>query len=166
MNIFLMETLAAWVPTTPEMEVKVLFGRHLWLVAQQADKLGRRARELRAPLNFARPPAEGFGKALAALAALQPTGGRLEGLYECALPSLARAYNDYLAQTEPLIDEPTVLMLEDAARDIDRMRRESAALLDAFPAVRAGATEAAAGVRRAFSEAGGAVQIAAQAQPA
>ena len=30
LEVFLMETLARWVPTTPEMEVKVLFGRHLW----------------------------------------------------------------------------------------------------------------------------------------
>jgi len=37
-NVFLMETLAAWVPSTPEMEVKVLFGRHLWLIAQLADE--------------------------------------------------------------------------------------------------------------------------------
>ena len=39
-NVFVMETLASWVPTTPEMEVKTLCGRHLWLVAQTADRFG------------------------------------------------------------------------------------------------------------------------------
>ena len=36
-HVSLMETLAAWVPTTPEMEVKLLFGEHIWDVAQHAD---------------------------------------------------------------------------------------------------------------------------------
>ena len=51
-QVFLMETLARWVPQTPEMEVKVLFGRHIWDLAQQADGLGKRGYELRAPLAF------------------------------------------------------------------------------------------------------------------
>src|SRR5205823_5337431 len=32
-QVFLMETIARWVPQTPEMEVKVLFGRHIWELA-------------------------------------------------------------------------------------------------------------------------------------
>lgn len=165
-NVFLMETLAGWVPTTPEMEAKVLFGRHLWLLAQQADKLGKRSRELRAPLHFSRPPAESYAKALEALAALEHTGVRLEGLYQAALPSLGNAYANYLAQTDRLIDEPTVVILEEAARDIDRMRRECVALLDEFPAIREGAADAVAAIRRAFSDAGEVIDLRTQAQPA
>ena len=37
LEVFLMETLARWVPTTPELEVKVLMGRHIWDAAQHAD---------------------------------------------------------------------------------------------------------------------------------
>ena len=29
-HVQMMETLARWTPTTPEMEVKVLFGRDIW----------------------------------------------------------------------------------------------------------------------------------------
>jgi len=47
----LMETLAAWVPTSPELEVKTLFGRHLWHLAQAADQIGHRTVELRAKLH-------------------------------------------------------------------------------------------------------------------
>ena len=43
-SVQLMETVAAWTPTTPEMEVKVLLGRHIWDFAQQADALGNRGR--------------------------------------------------------------------------------------------------------------------------
>jgi hypothetical protein len=152
-NVFLMETLAAWVPGTPEMEVKVLFGRHIWLVAQLADKLGRRTRELRAPLHFSRLPAASYVKALDALAAIEHTAARLEGLYQVALPSLGSAYAFYLAQTDRLIDEPTVVILEEALREIDRMRSESVQLLDEFPALREGASNAAGELRRSFAEA-------------
>lgn len=152
-NVFLMETLAAWVPSTPEMEVKVLFGRHLWLIAQLADRLGRRTRELRAPLHFSRLPPAGYVKALDALAALKQTGARLLGLYEVALPSLESAYSDYLAQTDRVIDEPTVVIVEDAVREIGRMKRESAQLLEEFPALREGASGAGGELRRTFAEA-------------
>ena len=40
--VALMEIAAAWTPTTPEMEVKVLLGRHIWDFAQHADALGKR----------------------------------------------------------------------------------------------------------------------------
>jgi hypothetical protein len=43
-------------PTTPEMEVKVLLGRHIWDFAQHADALGKRTLELRERLHHSRPP--------------------------------------------------------------------------------------------------------------
>ena len=151
-NVFLMETLAAWVPSTPQMEVKVLFGRHLWLVAQLADRLGKRTRELRAPLHFSRLPRASYVKALGALAALKETEARIAGLYQIALPSLGSAYADYLAQTDRVIDEPTVVVLEDAVREIDRMKRESAQLLEEFPALRERASGAGGELGRTFAE--------------
>ena len=137
-NVFLMETLARWVPSTPEMEAKILFGRHLWLFAQLADRLGRRARELRAPLHYSRAPDPGFADALAALAAQQATGDRLEALYASALPAVERAYAEYLERSDALIDEPTVLIVRDAVRDLERMRAERARLGEEVPALRAG----------------------------
>jgi hypothetical protein len=152
-NVFLMETLAAWIPSTPEMEVKVLLGRHLWLVAQLADRLGKRTRELRAPLHFSRLPRASYVKALGALAALKETGARIAGLYQIAMPSLSSAYCDYLAQTDRLIDEPTVVILEDAVREFDRMGSESVKLLEEFPALREDASGAETELRRAFADA-------------
>jgi hypothetical protein len=151
-NVFLMETLAAWIPSAPEMELKILFGRHLWLVAQLADRLGKRTRELRAPLHHGRAPEAVFARALEALAAVRPSASRLEGLYTLALPAVAAEYRRYLSETDPVIDEPTVVILEDALRDIDRMRAEAARLLDQFPALREVPKEAAA-VRNHFEQA-------------
>src|SRR6516165_5764007 len=47
--VWMMETIARWTPTTPEMEAKVMMGRHIWEYAQMADALGKRTFELRLP---------------------------------------------------------------------------------------------------------------------
>jgi hypothetical protein len=137
-HVSFMETLARWVPTTPEMEVKILFGRHLWLCAQLADRLGKRTRELRAPLHHSRPPPAEYAGALAGLAGVSSTSDRVEAFYAVALPSVARACDDYVARTDAVIDEPTVVILADALRDIARMREEARKLAAEFPALAKG----------------------------
>ena len=59
-HVTLMETLAAWVPTTPEVEVKLLLGEHIWDVAQHADSLGKRTFELRLPLQHSARAADPY----------------------------------------------------------------------------------------------------------
>jgi len=123
-SVFLMETLARWVPTTPEMEVKMLLSRHVWRMAQQADRLGRRARELRAPLHYSRPARQDFMTALRQLAAVSDSIDRIDAFHDVALPSLAALYKRYLAETDRLTDEPTVVICEQALTEIDTMCRE------------------------------------------
>src|SRR5207253_9960544 len=57
-EVKLMELVATWTPSTPEMEAKVMFGRHIWDFAQHADILGKRTFELRLPEQHSRPAAE------------------------------------------------------------------------------------------------------------
>jgi hypothetical protein len=124
----LMETAAAWTPTTPEMEAKVLFGRHIWDFAQHADALGRRTFELRLPLQHSLAPAAGVQAALGALAALESTPERLNGLYEQVLPDLERRYLEYVAAVDPILDAPTVVIAQRILGDLARMRTEAHAL--------------------------------------
>jgi hypothetical protein len=123
-SVFLMETLARWIPATPEMEVKMLLSRQVWRMAQQADRLGRRARELRAPLHYSRPPQQQYLTALKQLAAVSDTVDRIDAFHDVALPALAIAYKNYLAETDRLTDEPTVMICEQALAEIETMRRE------------------------------------------
>jgi hypothetical protein len=125
----LMRTLARWVPTTPEMEAKILFGRHIWDCARAADALGRRAFELRAPLHFTLPATDGYAALLAEAAATEATADRAAVLYDAWLPDLARRYEAYLGLTDTLMDEPTVRAIETALGDIVRMQRERTRLL-------------------------------------
>ncbi|PYX84261.1 MAG: hypothetical protein DMG70_07010 [Acidobacteria bacterium] len=135
-HVFLMETLARWVPMTPEMEVKVILGRHIWDLAQQADALGKRTYELRAPLQFSLRPLDRYARFLEEFARTTATSEKIHGFYEVMLPALAVRYRAYLDQTDRLLDEPTVRIVERILGDFTRMESESQRLLDELPELR------------------------------
>jgi hypothetical protein len=135
-HVFLMETLARWVPSTPEMEVKVIFGRHIWDLAQQADVLGERTYELRAPLQFSLRPKEGYVEFLEEFSSSVTTPQKIQGFYDVILPSLAARYQIYLDSTDRLLDEPTVRIVERILGEFSRMRSESSVLRDELPQLR------------------------------
>lgn len=132
-QVFLMETLARWTPMTPELEVKVLFGRHIWDLAQQADALGKRTYELRAPLQSSLRPTEGYVGVLEDFAKTTATSEKIHGFYEVMLPGLAARYRAYLDQTDRLLDEPTVRIVERILEEFSRMQNESQRLKDELP---------------------------------
>ncbi len=140
-EVRLMETLARWVPTTPETEVKLVFGAHIWDVAQHADSLGKRAHELRLPLQHSREPSSDFVAFLGDLAGTAETDKRVAGFYDCVLPGLERRIRDYLGQVDPLLDGPTVRILQRILLDMARMQGECRTLRREVPAV--ASTEAA-----------------------
>src|SRR5262250_2392791 len=134
-HVSLMETLAAWVPTTPEMEVKLLFGEHIWDMAQHADNLGKRTFELRMPLQKSMRPADGYVDLLAAVAAIEPTAQRLAAMYDVLLPALVERQRQYVEQTDKLVDAPTVRILERFFADAARMIDGAQALRNELPAL-------------------------------
>lgn len=134
-HVWLMETLAAWVPTTPEMEVKLLFGEHIWDAAQHADALGKRTFELRLPLQHSLRPVDSYATFLSELAAIGPTPRRLGAIYDVILPAVAARYRRYVAETDALLDAPTVRILERHFHDIDRIVEASRALRQELPAL-------------------------------
>jgi hypothetical protein len=152
-SVFLMETLARWIPTTPEMEVKMLFSRQVWRMAQQADRLGRRARELRAPLHYSRPPRPEFLAALKQLAAVSDTVDRIDAFHGVALPALVDAYRRYLAETDRLTDEPTVMICDQALGELEAIQRDRVEWGSEIPPSRPQDSEALKSVRRAFATA-------------
>jgi hypothetical protein len=123
--VFLMESLARWVPTTAEMELKVLFGQHIWDLAQLADALGRRTHELRLPAQHSQRPTGDYVRMLEQLAGVEPSPDRLAAMYEVALPGLSERFRRYLAETDALMDAPTVRILERANGDIERICAEA-----------------------------------------
>ena len=125
LEVFLMETLSRWVPTTPEMEVKVLMGRHIWDAAQHADALGKRTFELRAPLHYTLRPLPLHLSTMSELAGVEDTPGRLQAVYDVILPGLTVRYQQYLQNSDSLLDEPSFRVIEGILTDYARMRKES-----------------------------------------
>lgn len=154
-NVLLMETLAAWVPSIPEMEAKVLFGRHIWRVAQRADSFGLRARELRAPMHHSVAPPPNCLLAFKTGAALRSTDERIAGYHDLLLGALGAGYAWYLEQTDRLVDEPSVVLIESGLREIDVMRTESARLLEDFPVLRLDPPRKLDDLRNALAVCGG-----------
>ena len=132
-SVFLMETLARWIPTTPELEAKVLFGRHVWDFAQHADWLGRRTGELRAPLQYSYAPTDTYRAVLETAAGTAGTIERVGAAYDALLPDLEARYRAYLEQTDRLSDEPSVRIIERILADFPRLRHDRAALASERP---------------------------------
>jgi hypothetical protein len=135
-EVRLMEMLSAWVPTTPELEVKLVFGAHIWECAQHADALGKRTHELRLPLHDSLEPARGYADLLAEVARITDTSKRIAAFYEVLLPGLAQRFRNYLDRVDTLLDGPTVRILERIMADMTRMESECRKLLDEVPAVK------------------------------
>lgn len=127
-SVAAMETLARWVPTTPELEVKILFGRHIWDFAQHADALGRRTADLRLPAHHSLRPRDAYVALLETVAQAGTPMQRIVGLYDVLLPDLSARCRRYLDATDQLLDEPTVRILERMIADYARLMAERATI--------------------------------------
>jgi hypothetical protein len=125
LEVFQMEMLARWIPQVPELEAKVLMGRHVWDLAQHADALGKRTFELRAPLHYTLPPLAPYVKLMRDFADVETTAERLYVFYDVILPALEFRYHHYLKNTNDLLDEPSVRVVQRILEDNARLRRES-----------------------------------------
>ena len=135
-EVRLMEMLAAWVPTTPELEAKLVLGAHIWEAAQHADAFGRRANELRLPLHDSLEPAPAYVALLAEVGAVTDTAQRIAAFYDCILAGLDVRFQRYLDQVDTLLDGPTVRIVERILNDTARMARESHELREEVQAMK------------------------------
>jgi hypothetical protein len=124
-EVRLMETAAYWVPLTPEMEVKVMLGRHIWDFAQHADWLGKRTFELRQPEHYTRKAHEDYVRLLDAVKASDSTSDKLSRLYTVVVTGLIRRYEAYLAATDELLDGPSVVIIGRIITDLNRQLEEA-----------------------------------------
>ncbi len=122
-----MRMLGGWIALTPELDAKLLFGRHVWDCAQHADLWGRRLPELRATAQQSEPANDGV---VTLLDLVQRTEGptqtveRVTAIYRVLKPHLATVYERHLAVANPVYEPPTRRIL---ARGIEEERRHAAA---------------------------------------
>jgi hypothetical protein len=116
----MMRILAGWIALTPEVVVKLEFGRQVWDCAQHADILGKRLPELRSRAHVSEPPNETFVTFIQTLAdreAPEDTIERLTGIFRVLKPHLLSLYSQHLSACNPVYEAPTIRILERLLRE-------------------------------------------------
>jgi hypothetical protein len=157
-----MRTLGGWIALTPELDGKLLFGRHVWDCAQHADLWGRRLPELRALAQQSEPASAAVLELMDRVQSTESPSETLErvtAVYRVIKPHLATVYERHLAVTNPVYEPPTRRILE---RCVQEERRHAAAgghvlarLLARDPGLQARADEYERGLVDALTAAGG-----------
>jgi hypothetical protein len=127
-SVWMMEAAARWTPITPEMEAKVMMGRHIWEYAQMADALGKRTFELRLPEQHSIAPIAAYDAFLKDVLKASTTADRIASLYDGVIPGVIVRFKHYIAATDPILDEPTIVTLQRNIVDLERQRIDAAEL--------------------------------------
>ncbi len=123
----MMRILGGWIALTPEVPVKLLFGRHVWDCAQHADLWGKRLPELRSPAQQSEPANDrvvALGDLIENSQTPAATPERVTGVYRVLKPHLVAVYARHLADANGIYEPPTRRILQ---RCLDEERRHIAA---------------------------------------
>jgi hypothetical protein len=117
-----MEILAAWVWTTGDLDLKLPFGTHAYEDAMHADLCRKRVQELRPSLpTYGWEPSklalDSLDRLSRALVQVPSTAGRLSVLYGVLKPWLLERYEEYLQNGDPILEGPTIRLLEQIVRE-------------------------------------------------
>ena len=121
----LMSILVAHLAAEPVWEVKCALALHQWQSAQHVDALRTRVSEMRNPVprldvspegDATAPALDGF---LEELLRSRDTVELIAGVYGVAYRAIAEAYRRHIAETNPLVDQPTRRVLRIALMETE-----------------------------------------------
>jgi hypothetical protein len=115
LEIQMMEMLAGWCHTTPQLAYKATFGYHVYDHAQAADMLGERLEQLRSSRERAEAATDDFARLCEYVWNLESPVDRLVAIYRVLEPHLVSAYVYHADATDPMADSPTVRLLRHLA---------------------------------------------------
>jgi hypothetical protein len=133
----LFEALGGWVATVPELDVKLVLGRHCYHHAWHAELWNKRLPELR-EMNTERltePPNDemvAFVDAMREPEAPELTIEKLVGVYRVLIPRKIAAYTFHLNSTSRITDAPTMRSLNFILQDEFDDWREGEMLLQSL----------------------------------
>jgi hypothetical protein len=128
----LVHLLGGWVARIPETAVKILVGTHIWDDAQHLEAIHQRLKELRYPSELPACPSVEYAAFLDTLDQAEDTAQFLVGIYRILKPRLIAACQLHLSQCDPLIDEPSIRLLQRIIADETRAVLEGRQALDAL----------------------------------
>lgn len=118
----MLRAIAGWSMGTPEFEVKVEYGRHVYYHAEAAMRLRTRLTELRTAEETtdkftARDITEFFNELLYS----ESPAHFVAGLYGVVLPHMRQAFVEHAAHTDQVADAPTIRIIRQTLFDYDEM---------------------------------------------
>ena len=116
----LVHLTSGWLALVPAFDDKLRLGEHLHDDARAVTKVRRRLYELRHPSDYPGAPGPELSALLERLNAAQSPSQYLDVAYGEAKPALARAMAIHLDALDPVIDEPSLRLLEQV---LERQRR-------------------------------------------
>lgn len=125
----LVHLTCGWLPLVPAFEDKLRLGDHIHDDARAVSKLRRRLYELRHPSDYPGAPGDELCGLLDLMNDAQTPDAYLAIAYGVAKPALAHAMRIHIRELDPVIDEPSLRMLEQILT-----RQERHAASDAPPA--------------------------------
>ena len=133
----LFEVLGGWVATVPELDVKLVLGRHAWFHAEHAKRWDERLPELR-EMNRERlnvppnPEFEAFMDAVREPEGAELTIEKLVGVYRVLIPRFIGVYTYHLNGTSRITDAPTIRSLGFILQDEFETWRDGEMLLQSL----------------------------------
>ena len=103
-------------------------GRHIWEYAQMADALGKRTFELRLPEQHSILPVAAYDAFLKDVVKAATTADRTASLYDGVIPGVIARFKQYIAATDPILDEPSIVILQRNIGELERQRIDAAEL--------------------------------------
>jgi hypothetical protein len=138
-----MELLATWVWRTPDLNAKLALGRHAYEQAVHANFFRQRSTELRPglPAYGWQPQPVDLGpidSAFRGIVDAPSLPARLGAFYGSVLPSLLGRHEVYLQAADPILEGPSVRLLEHVVAEEQRQLAWGRAQLSALPEPEAG----------------------------
>lgn len=119
---YALRALSGWAMGTPEFEVKVEYGRHIYYHAEAGMKLRTRLTELRTSEEVTdRFKATDIEEWFSELLYSESPAHFLAGLYGVLLPHMERAYREHVEHTDQVADAPTIRAIRHILQDYQEM---------------------------------------------
>lgn len=155
----LMRVAAGQLPAREDWDLKVALGKHIYEDAEAANLLRKRVTELRtSPAVLNREPDAALSLLMDELIQARNDLELLTGIYEVIKPALLKTYQNHLARTQPIVDQPTIRILRFIVLDLEEQvawGREMIASVQAMGIYPDGAEEFKAKMQLFLSAAGG-----------
>jgi hypothetical protein len=118
----MLRAISGWAMGTPEFEVKVEYGRHIYWHADAGMKLRTRLTELRTSEETTdKYASKEIAGLFAELLQAESPAHFLSALYNVILPHVRRAYAEHISHTDQVADAPTIRSMKQILVDYDEM---------------------------------------------